>query len=261
MRWGSRCLKSQWRAWGMGRLWDGVVVPRSAGLLPTGTQPAREGSAVKPAVTAAALLLQLAVAAPVAAAPGDDPWGREPPSAEPSADPTAEPSIEPIPTAPPAGAARVSSSAGEAGGAVVLWPRVIPASDAAGTRALAARLQQTLVAWTAEALPGAPLDVRPEPQRVCPRSGCLGLSVGVLLVHHEDRTCAVVAAVSPPGVSEQRLLPWAGQVALKDGESIAFRAPAESHVIIRDFLPCDGLDAHLAGGREAVIQAVQEAAR
>jgi hypothetical protein len=104
-------------------------------------------------------------------------------------------------------------------------------------------VQQHLIKLVGQALPDRPIDVRPEPERVCPQAGCSAMAVGALLVHNNN-ACAVVGWASAPGRSDQTLVPWAGLIELKR-PTIPFREPVESHVIIRDFQPCDRLAAPL----------------
>lgn len=132
----------------------------------------------------------------------------------------------------------ISRSVGEKGGLVVFWPRVIPKTDDAKTHALAKTLQDELVKL-AEKKYGDEIDVRPEPERVCPQSGCEAATLGVLLAHGGGG-CTAVALVSKPGKSPARLVPWAGVVTLK-AEEVPFREYPESQVKIRDAVPCDQL--------------------
>lgn len=153
-----------------------------------------------------------------------------------------------------ADAPEISRSVGVEGGVVVLWPRVIPRSDSATTRAAAFVVQRELARLAAEVLPGRAIDVRPEPERVCPQQGCATWTVGAVLVHQGD-ACVVVATVSGPGRSAATLVPWAGAVDLK-GASVPFREPPESLLSIRDFQACNALGAPLAAGGAAVGQAL-----
>ncbi len=149
---------------------------------------------------------------------------------------------------------RVSTSAGVEDGAVVLWPRMIgfPPGQEAND------VQLRIKGLVERAMPDAPVDVRPDPERTCPRMGCAGVSVGTLFVAQGD-SCLVVAIVSEPGVSPQKLVPWAGRMNLRAAE-IPFREPAESWVQVRDFVPCAGLSAALAEHDAEVEAAIQEAA-
>lgn len=149
--------------------------------------------------------------------------------------------------------ARVSSSAGEEGGVVVLWPRIIGEGDDA-----AALIQQRLREIAERVLPGHPVDVRPAPERVCPQSGCRGISLGALLIATAEG-CASVALVSPPGQSAAKLVPWSGFVTLQSSE-VPFREPPESHVHVGDFVPCDGIEETFIVNQPEVETAVRQAA-
>src|SRR5690606_4525432 len=148
---------------------------------------------------------------------------------------------------------RVSTSAGEAGGVVVLWPRVVPGQDAESFASEAELVQSRLVELSSGAFEGRPMDVRPSPQRVCPQDGCAGPSIGAMVLH-QSRGCAVVALLGRPGDSEVRLVPWAGQVELKQSV-VPFREPPESHVTVKEMVPCESLPVALADGLEAAKQA------
>src|SRR5436190_1657928 len=89
----------------------------------------------------------------------------------------------------------ISRSTGVDGGTVVFWPRIVPRSSDPTTHDLAAAVQGRAADIARKAAPGKPPDVRPEPERVCPRAGCVGVSVGVLLVRRGD-ACAAAALVS-----------------------------------------------------------------
>jgi hypothetical protein len=154
---------------------------------------------------------------------------------------------------------QISRSVGEPGGVVVLWPRVIPATDTPATRHAAALVQAQLRKLVAETLAGRPVDTRPEPERVCPQAGCKAMTVGALLIHSGD-ACAVVALISGPGRAPATLVPWAGRVDLKR-VSIGFREPAESYVTIRDFQHCSALVEPLKAGEAVVKQAIVSASR
>lgn len=132
----------------------------------------------------------------------------------------------------------ISKSRGEAGGIVLLYPRIIPSSERERLRGPAKALQDRLHTMLKEAYPGRPIDVRPEPERVCMRTGCLADSVGVLIAVKDDN-CVAIAIVSDPGKSPQRLMPWAGLVTT--ALQVPFREPPESHLQIREFVDCDAL--------------------
>jgi len=151
---------------------------------------------------------------------------------------------------------RVSHSRGEKGGVVLLWPRVYPSDLTADMRPEATAFQGRLRELVERELPDRPVDIRPEPERVCPSEGCLGTSVGVLLVRVEDG-CAAVLQVGPPGQEPTRLEVWAGlmDIALE----VPFREPPESHVKVRDFVPCDALLSTSAEREANVVRAIREA--
>ena len=132
----------------------------------------------------------------------------------------------------------VSHSRGVEGGLVLLWPRVVPKAETAAMRGPAKALQDRLKAMLEQHFPGRPMDVRPEPERVCPKTGCLGSSVGVL-IGVKDGQCVAVVIVSPPGQSDQLLMPWAGLVTTK--MQVPFREPPESGMQIAEMVPCDQL--------------------
>jgi hypothetical protein len=98
-------------------------------------------------------------------------------------------------------APEISRSVGVEGGILVLWPRVVgPRGSPKPTTDLARQLQSRLVAIAQRVAPGRPIDVRPEPERVCPRSGCAAMSLGVLLAV-AGKGCVAVALVSDRGQS------------------------------------------------------------
>lgn len=155
-------------------------------------------------------------------------------------------------------APEISQSPGEEGGVIVLWPRVVPGSEAETSHLLAARLQAALRALVASTLPGRPIDVRPEPERVCRRAGCLAIRVGALLARRGDG-CVVVAVVGGPGPSPARLVPWVGIVRL-ESEQIPFREPPESHLTVLDFARCDEVVSQLSDREPAIAAALSELA-
>lgn len=148
---------------------------------------------------------------------------------------------------------RVSSSAGEEGGVVVFWPRIMGFAGAE-----AALLQERLVAIARRVDPDGPIDVRPEPQRVCPRGGCEAPSLGVLLVV-QDGTCATVAIIGRPHDGDLSLVRWTGDLTVRDAQ-VPFREPPESHITLHDRTPCADLATELAA-HEAEVEAALRAAR
>src|SRR4051812_37560141 len=160
-----------------------------------------------------------------------------------------------------ADAPEISRSVGISGGVVLLWPRVpmekgqVPDEH---TRALAGKIQRRLAAILQRALPGHPVDVRPEPERVCPRSGCTAMSVGAVLLQ-SGQGCSVAALVSAPGTAPARIVPWAGSMRL-GGETVAFRDPPERQIAVDDFQSCAEVDGDLAAHEADVEAAVKVAA-
>jgi len=153
---------------------------------------------------------------------------------------------------------RVSTSPGEEGGVIVLWPRVVPAEGAEGVADQAAALQRRLRNLVERVLPEHPIDVRPAPERVCPRAGCSGIAVGSVLVH-SGRGCAAAVTVSRPGQSPARLVAWTTSTVLRSG-TVPFREPPESQLMVRDFTTCEGLVEALDDNEEEVERAVRIAA-
>ena len=156
-----------------------------------------------------------------------------------------------------ADAPEISRSVGAKGGLVVLWPRVLPATTDPLLLLEAQKLQARLAAVAELAAPSAPRDVRPEPERVCPRQGCAGVALGAVL-YHSQGGCIAVVTVSPPGPSAARLVPWAGVVDLKAAQS-PFREPPESQLTIKDMVPCGELLPATAKQDEAVLAAIRVA--
>jgi hypothetical protein len=97
--------------------------------------------------------------------------------------------------------------------------------------------------------------VRPEPERVCPKpDGCVATSIG-LLIGWLKGECVAVVIVSPPGESEQLLMPWAGIVTTK--LTVPFREPPESNMRIHEMVPCDKLPIATLEREERVWQALK----
>lgn len=141
-------------------------------------------------------------------------------------------------------APEISRSSGVAGGVVVLWPRIVLTRQGASkpddaTRELAKSLQSRLADLVKSAVPGKNVDVRPEPERVCPRAGCNAATVGVLFAKAGEG-CAAVALVSAPGKSPARLVPWLGAAKLSK-DNVPFREQAEEAVRVTDFSRCTAL--------------------
>lgn len=152
----------------------------------------------------------------------------------------------------------ISRSGGVEGGVVLLWPRVIPRSEDPQTDQDAAFVQGQLRAAIARALPGKPVDVRPNPERVCPRNGCAGISLGAVFLH-KDAGCGVVATVSKPGQQPQRLIAMAGALTLA-ADSVPFREPPETFVTVHDFDRCVDLGPSMELRMAALEAALRDAA-
>ncbi|MFZ5476820.1 MAG: hypothetical protein ACOZNI_08605 [Myxococcota bacterium] len=149
-------------------------------------------------------------------------------------------------------APEISRSLGKKGGVVVLWPRVSGEGDVA-----AAAKVQTALAKIAGGVSDT-VDVRPQPERVCPKeTGCKATALGAVVVV-KGQGCAVVATVSAPGQSPATLVPWAAEMKLKSTMA-GFREPPEPQVVVTDFTPCAQLDEVLAGGAEKVAGALRGA--
>jgi hypothetical protein len=154
---------------------------------------------------------------------------------------------------------RVSTTRGEEGGIMILWPRVIPAAGEEDVSAIASALQERMRAIAERALPSQPIDVRPQPQRACPSAGCLSLAFGAVLAHSSGN-CVVVATIARPGETPTRLHRWSSGVTVRR-PSVPFREPPESAVGVTDFLDCSDLDALLAEGDGPIEEALREAGR
>ena len=153
-------------------------------------------------------------------------------------------------------APEISRSVGVEGGVVALWPRIVPRATDAAAVELAHDVQQAVVAIK-QAMPDVAVDVRPEPERVCPRAGCKGVAVGAVLARSKD-ACAVVATVSAPGASPARLVPWGGAIRLL-ADSVPFRDPPESVVKVSDFATCTKLAEAMKPHDAEVVAAVKSA--
>lgn len=160
-------------------------------------------------------------------------------------------------------APEISRGVGEPGGVVVLWPRVVQPRSVAGppdaaTRAVAAQLQKRIAALISRELPGVPVDMRPEPERVCPKKGCVGSSVGVLLSRSGRGGCVALALVGGSGASPTRLVPWAGKIRL-DAVTVPFREPPESQVHVTDNVDCATIEKAALDHDADVVSAIRTA--
>jgi hypothetical protein len=172
------------------------------------------------------------------------------------------PAPTPAPPAPTAGTLEerhVSRSPGVAGGVTILWPRIIPRDIVDENRDLAAALQQQMKILVEKHLPGKAIDFRPEPERVCPKTGCTGVSVGLLL-SRQGQGCLVLALVSRPGVSPTRIVPWVGKVQLRS-DTVGFREWPESQITVADYIPCSSLLTTMDAQEAAVADALKAAAQ
>lgn len=155
-------------------------------------------------------------------------------------------------------APEISRSRGKPGSVLVLWPRIVPGSERARSQAQAAAVQERLRRMVRRVFQGMEPEVRPRPERVCPRGGgCKAVSVGALLIRRQGG-CAVVALVSAPGESAARLVPWAGSV-VKKRDHAEFRTPPENQIKVKDFAACDALEQALTERDSNVEKALRYA--
>ena len=152
----------------------------------------------------------------------------------------------------------ISHSKGTAGGVVVLWPRIIPGTIAEENAAIAAQVQAKVKVLAEKALPGRPIDVRPKPERVCPKAGCDAVSINVLFTKNST-ACVTIALINGPGTSNTKLIPWGGGVELKS-DTIQFRDMPENFVKIKDYVPCDQLLTNMAEQDQFIEAALRAAA-
>jgi hypothetical protein len=155
-------------------------------------------------------------------------------------------------------APEISHSRGVAGGVVVLYPRVIPSATLAENTTHANAVQQKMKQLVEKALPGKPIDVRPSPERVCPKAGCEAMSINVLFTRNNN-SCAAVALINGPGVSMTKMVPWGGEIAFKGSDTIQFRDMPENFVTIKDYANCDQLVVEM-GKQDAFVEAALRAA-
>ncbi|NUP09613.1 MAG: hypothetical protein HOW73_26505 [Polyangiaceae bacterium] len=155
----------------------------------------------------------------------------------------------------------ISRSSGNAGGVVVLWPRILPRTEDPKILDLANKVQARLERIAKKST--SDVDRRPSPERVCPKGeGCKATSLGAVIAV-KDKGCAVVATVGPAGVQPVKLVPLAATVKL-DKDTSPFREPPENLVVVQEFVPCDKLIADLDSnvtleGEEAASKAVEAA--
>jgi len=169
------------------------------------------------------------------------------------------PAVAPAPAAAESLEERhVSKSPGTAGGVTILWPRIIRRDIVDENRGLGAALQQQMRVMVEKHLPGRAIDFRPEPERVCPKTGCAGVSVGLLL-SRQGQGCLVLALVSRPGVSPTRIVPWVGKVQLR-ADTVGFREWPESQITVADYIPCTSLLTTMDAQEAAIADALKAAA-
>lgn len=154
----------------------------------------------------------------------------------------------------------ISRSVGDPNGIVILWPRIAPRTDDAAVQELAGLVQSRLRALASERY-REQVDVRPAPERVCPRQGCRAPTLSAV-VTVKGESCAVIATFAPAGTSATRLVPWVGGAEVKGGE-VPFREPPESYATITDFAKCATLRKALSenaplGNDAAVAKAIAE---
>lgn len=157
-------------------------------------------------------------------------------------------------------APEISRSGGEKGGYVILWPRVFPKDDPE-LLDIAAKMQKRLEALVRQAAPDAPIDVRPEPERVCPRQGCDAVALGMVITKKEGG-CAAAALVAKSGQSPSDIIPWVGKITVTS--PAPFREPAESYMKVHEFGTCakveDALTTNAPVGEDpAVVDAIKAA--
>ncbi len=155
-------------------------------------------------------------------------------------------------------APEIARSSGTEGGVVVFWPRVIPRSETVRSRDLARAIQRRLIAFVNATLPERPADVRPEPERVCPKKGCRGATAGALLLRKAS-SCVVIGLFAGPGRAPTMMVPWVGEVRLKTNV-VAFREPPESEVTVVDWALCAEVEAQLDTTPKALVRALRAAA-
>ena len=195
-------------------------------------------------------------------ADGRGPGVRAPPPSPPPPPPEAPAETE-APPVQPGDAPEISRSVGPEGGAIVLWPRIVMPRGSSGpdetARAAAGRLQKHVAELTRHVMASRVVEVRPEPERVCPRSGCKAISVGVLIARAGKTGCSAVVTVTPPGANAATLVPWAGQIVLKS-PTVPFRQHPETAVRFKDMAQCPTVLKAAAKNDEAVVRALRSVA-
>jgi hypothetical protein len=152
-------------------------------------------------------------------------------------------------------APEITQSPGVANGFVILWPRIPGYAKDEDSRKLAAGIQSAIEHLVSSVASDAPIDVRPEPERACSRQGCTALAISAVLLRHEGG-CSVVATIQKPGPSEVKLVPWGGEMRLKQ-PTVPFREPPEGAVSVIDYEKCTNIIAALHGRDGEVINAIR----
>ena len=181
------------------------------------------------------------------------------PTQGPSPPPGTDPKTGLAPAKEGGDAPEVSRGMGLPGGYVLLWPRVNTKGDKAAAEGVAQKVQAKLRDMIKQIAPGADLDVRPSPERVCKSpGGCKSASVGAIVHHDGQNGCAVIAVVSGPGESPQTLVPWVADMRLKS-TTAPFHSPPESQVVLEDLEACDQIDTLFGKHAAAVEGAIRSA--
>ena len=155
-------------------------------------------------------------------------------------------------------APEITRSVGASGGILIMWPRLARGAEGAEGMELAGKVQRKLRDIAAKAVPGATIEVRPDPERACPRpKGCVAATLGAI-VRKKDGACAVVALVSGSGPSPQRIVQWAGAIKA-DALTVPFRDPPETHVKVTDYASCSKIDEALAAHEDDIAAAIRAA--
>jgi len=155
-------------------------------------------------------------------------------------------------------APEISRSGGVRGGVVVFWPRIIPRAETDSSRGVATAIQKRLITLVDDAFPDRLVDIRPEPERVCPRQGCQSMTAGALLIRKKS-SCVVIGLFGRWGKAPTMLVPWVGKVKLKTNV-VPFREPPESQVTIVDWASCDQVETQLGDAKEPLVKALRAAA-
>jgi len=207
---------------------------------------------------------------PASTTPAAKPVGTTEPVLGPVSNATTPPGSAAAPAGQPAGSnhpllaepetteeKHISKSLGEPDGLLIFWPRIIPRDIVDQNHELAAALQRHTRTVVQRNLPARSLDIRPEPERVCPQGGCKAPSIGILL-SRKQQGCLVLALISKPGESATKIVPWAGDVRLK-ADTVAFREYPETQITVADYVPCTSLLSKMDENEAVVIRALKEA--